>query len=157
MGAADDQKAGRDLALLLKAWMEHGPDAVAQMAQGIDERKVMLRSLALNVFYLKKTTNPDAIYDVLLHDDPLHQAQVHVSETARARRFITEQLADGPVSVAVLRSRGLSEEPPIMKKALDNAAVSLGVVKGRQGSQTNAWCLPVPVGASGPQKPRQRR
>ena len=158
MGEADYQKAGRDLALLLKAWIDRGPDAVDEAwPSDIDERKVLLRSLALNVFYMKKTTNPEAVYDVLLHDDPLHQAQVVVSETARARRFLTEQLANGPVLVSQLRARALAEQPSITRKALDNASASLGVVKGRPGAQMNTWSLPVPVGTSGPQKPRQRR
>jgi hypothetical protein len=148
-------KAARDLALILKCWLDGDRDALVRlMVTPEGEHAILLQSLALNVWYLSRTDNPSAVFDVLLRDDPLQKAQVQVSETQRARHFLRTHLADGPVSIADLKRVNDASPDPLRWKAVDNAAAALKVVRrGHPGDRGSMWSLP--SSKSSPQsKPR---
>lgn len=144
-------EASRTLALVLKAWLRGDQTALKREVVTAEQtHSLLLQSIALNVFFLQKTTNPDAIFDVLLRDDPLHQAQVHVSELARGRAFLLKHLADGPVSIADLK-RINDETDHIGWKAVANAAAAMGVKRsGRPGDSGSIWSLPSSKSSSKP-------
>lgn len=136
----------RDLALALSAHLRGDLPGMAKVIAGHPDRTGLLsKSLALNMFFLRKMRNPQSILDELLTGDPLAEAVRQESATARARRFLLEQLAGGPVRAVVLRARALAEQPPIGDRTLDNAASQLGVRRGRQGDRMSTWSLPAPV------------
>lgn len=162
-------KASGQLAVILKAWLAQGQESIPTLMHDVDEHQLLLQSLALNVFYLQKTTNPQAIFDVLLRDDPVHQAQenvramaqaihqdarVHVSEAQRAREFLRDNLAGGPVSIADLKQINKDSDFPLTWKAVDNAAAALKVVRqGYPGDKGSMWRLPASKSSS-KSKPR---
>jgi hypothetical protein len=148
-------KAARDLALVLQSWLRGDRDGLVKlMVTPEDEHAILMQSLALNVFYLQKTNNPQAIFEALLRDDPLHQAQVIVSENQRAKQFLRTHLANGPVPIADLKDINARSESPLTWKAVDNAAAALKVKRaGRPGDSGSVWSLPAAKSAS---KPRTR-
>lgn len=134
-------KGARDLALILRAWLDDDQDALIRMMRTPeDERAILMQSIALNVFYLKKTNNREAIFDTLLRDDPLHQAQIEVNATEQGRKFLRTALADGPVPRAELRERAESEG--LVWKAVDNAAHLMRINRGPHRGTNNPWSLP---------------
>lgn len=149
MNDPDDSQAAaarRALANALQAW----PDAEMVLAclndEDVDDRSLLLQAIALCRFFLAKTTNPEAIYDVLLRDDPLHQAlketPVNVSHRARATDWLREQLAEGPQRLDDLKRANDNAQFPLPWKAISNAAEHIGVHRGGRGDTNSIWSLP---------------
>lgn len=143
----------RDLSLILSAYLRDDVSAMAQLIASHPSRDGLLsKSLALNMFFLRKMRNPQSILDELLEGDPLALAIKQESATARARAFLLAQLAGGPVGVVTLRARALAERPHIGEKSLDNAAHQLGVTRGRKGDTGAVWSLPASKSTTQPRR-----
>lgn len=150
MSAPDEEM--RDLVLALSAYLRGDVEGMAAVvARHPDRAGLLSKSLALNMFFLRKAQNPQAILDQILAEDPLALAVKQESATGRARRFLLEELKDGPVRASVLRQRARKATPPIGDKALDNAALSLALKRGQKGDTAAEWSLPPEKSSSKPQ------
>lgn len=149
-----DAAASRALALALQAWPDESLMLAVLNDDDVQMSTLLMQSLALNVFFVSKTNNPQAIYDVLLRDDPLHLAQVNVSERQRAVNWLREQLANGPKYLGDLKRANEDAQWPLAWKSITNAAQVMGVRRGgRHGDEDPIWSLPPSKSSS---KPRSR-
>ena len=146
-----DAAASRALALALQAWPDESLMLAVLNDADVEMRTLLMQSLALNMFFVSKTNNPQAIYDVLLRDDPLHQAQVVVSERQRAVNWLSEQLGTGPKYLNDLKRANADAQWPLAWKSVTNAAQHIGVRRGRRVDEDSIWSLPPSKSASKPQ------
>lgn len=147
MNAIDEEM--HDLTVALSAYLRGDLEGMAAViARHPDRTGLLSKSLALNMYFLRKQGDPEGLLKQIRSGDPLELALKQESDTARARRFLLEQLADGPVRASVLRARALGER--ITHQTLINAAKQLGVQRGQRGDKAAQWSLPSEKSATRP-------